>query len=127
MRNVTYNWHDPATGYIEAALSRGDRKIGAVIEQVWRDGGHLDAWSDYFSFERWMDAFEKCGLDADFYAARERGRGELLPWEVVDSGVRREHLWRERERCYASELSPDCRAQCTGCGANALIGGVCNG
>lgn len=127
MRNVTYNWHDPETGFIEAALSRGDRRLGAVLEQVWRDGGRLDAWSDYFSFERWRRAFEKCGLDADFYAARERGRDELLPWEVVDTGVRREHLWRERERCYASELSPDCRTQCTGCGANALIGGVCNG
>ena len=127
MRNVTYNWHDPETGFIEAALSRGDRRLGAVLEQVWRDGGRLDAWSDYFSFERWRRAFEKCGLDADFYAARERSRDELLPWEVVDTGVRREHLWRERERCYDSELSPDCRAQCTGCGANALIGGVCNG
>lgn len=127
VRNVTYNWHDPETGYIEAALSRGDRRLGAVIEQVWRDGGHLDAWGDYFSFERWMGAFEKCGLDPDFYAARERGRDELLPWEVIDNGVRRAHLWREREKCYASELSPDCRKQCTGCGANALIGGVCNG
>ena len=127
MRSVAYNWHDPETGVIEAALSRGDRRLGAVIEQVWRDGGRLDAWSEYFSFERWLNAFEKCGLDLEFYAARERGRDELLPWEVIDIGVRREHLWREREKCRASELSPDCRVRCTGCGAGALTGGVCDG
>ena len=127
VRNVTYNWHDPETGVIEAALSRGDRRLGAVIEQVWRDGGRLEAWSDCFSFERWVNAFEKCGLDLSFYASRERGRDELLPWEVIDTGVRREHLWREREKSRASQLSPDCRARCAGCGASALTGGVCDG
>ncbi len=126
-RNVTYNWHDPDTSVIEAVLSRGDRRIGNAIEEVWRSGGRLDAWSDYFSFERWMNAFKKCGIDPAFYAERERGRDELFPWEVVDIGVRREHLWHEREMCYMSKLSPDCREKCLGCGANRLIGGVCNG
>ena len=126
-RNVTYNWHDPDTSVIEAVLSRGDRRIGNAIEEVWRSGGRLDAWSDYFSFERWMNAFKKCGIDPAFYAERERGRDELFPWEVVDIGVRREHLWHEREMCYMSKLSPDCREKCLGCGANRLIGGICNG
>jgi radical SAM family uncharacterized protein len=126
-RNVTYNWHDPETGVIEAVLSRGDRRVGDVIEEVWRQGGKLDAWMDYFSYERWMTAFEKCGVDAQFYACRERGKDELMPWEIVDIGVRREHLWHEREMCYKSQLSPDCRVKCTGCGANKLIGGACNG
>ncbi|MGN1001858.1 MAG: TIGR03960 family B12-binding radical SAM protein, partial [Oscillospiraceae bacterium] len=126
-RNVTYNWHDAETSVIEAVLSRGDRRIGAVIEEVWRSGGRLEAWSDFFRYERWLAAFEKCGIDPAFYTIRERGKDELLPWDVIDMGVRKAHLWREKERCYASTLSPDCRAGCMGCGANTLIGGACHG
>jgi radical SAM family uncharacterized protein len=126
-RNVTYNWHDPETSVIEAVLSRGDRRVADAIEAVWRAGGKLDSWTDYFSFERWMSAFEKCGIDPDFYAARERGADEIMPWDIVDISVSRGHLLRERDKCYRSELSPDCREKCLGCGANRLIGGPCNG
>ena len=127
-KNVVYNWHDPETSYIEACLSRGDRRLGAVLEEVWRNGGRLEAWSDYFSFSRWMNAFSACGLDPSFYAHRGRGKDELLPWDLVNVGVRKEHLWREREQCYKSELSPDCRKQCSGCGALKLLkGGRCDG
>ena len=127
-RNVTYNWHDAETSVIEAALSRGDRKLSAVIEEVWKNGGRLEAWSDYFSYQRWVDAFEKCGLDLDFYASRERGEDELLPWDMIDVGVRKAHLLHERQQCYASALSPDCRKQCSACGAARLLkGGKCDG
>ncbi len=127
-KNVVYNWHDPQTSYIEATLSRGDRRIGSVIENVWRAGGRLEAWSDYFSFERWMKAFDDAGVDPAFYAHRERDRDEVMPWDIVDVGVRREHLWHEREQAYASELSPDCRRQCSACGAARLLkGGKCDG
>lgn len=127
-RNVTYNWHDAETSLIEAVLSRGDRRVGAAIEEVWRQGGRLDAWSDYFSYERWEKAFEKCGLDPAFYANRQYPTDGVLPWEHIDVGVRREHLLRERERCYRSELSPDCRKSCSACGAAALLkGGRCDG
>ena len=127
-RNVTYNWHDAETSVIEAALSRGDRKLSAVIEEVWKNGGRLEAWSDYFSYQRWVDAFEKCGLDLDFYASRERGEDELLPWDMIDVGVRKAHLLHERQQCYASALSPDCRKQCSACGAVRLLkGGKCDG
>ena len=122
-RNVTYNWHDAETSVIESALSRGDRKLADVLETVWRTGGRLDAWSDYFSFERWEKAFETCGLDLDWYASRERGMDEVLPWDMIDVGVRRAHLVRERERCYASTLSPDCRKQCSACGAAKMLHG----
>ena len=98
-----------------------------MIEEVWRNGGKLDAWTDYFSYERWNNAFKTCGIDPAFYAERERGKDELMPWDIIDIGVRREHLWHEREMCYQSELSPDCREKCLGCGANKLIGGACNG
>ena len=127
-KNVVYNWHDPQTSYIEATLSRGDRHMGKVIENVWRNGGRLEAWTDYFSFDRWMQAFEDAGVDPTFYAYRERCKDEVMPWDVVDVGVRKEHLWHEKEQCYRSELSPDCRKQCSACGAAKLLkGGRCDG
>lgn len=127
-KNVVYNWHDPQTSYIEATLSRGDRRMGKVIENVWRSGGRLEAWTDYFSFDRWMQAFDNAGVDPTFYAHRERWKDEVMPWDVVDVGVRKEHLWHEKEQCYRSELSPDCRKQCSACGAAKLLkGGRCDG
>ena len=127
-RNVVYNWHDADTSVVEAVLSRGDRRLGPVLEEVWRNGGRLEAWTDYFSFDRWMDAIEKHGLDAAFYAERERSVDEVLPWDMIDVGVRKAHLAHEREMCYASQLSPDCRHQCAGCGALRLMkGGKCDG
>ena len=127
-KNVVYNWHDPQTSYIEATLSRGDRRMGKVIENVWRSGGRLEAWTDYFSFDRWMQAFDNAGVDPTFYAHRERCKDEVMPWDVVDVGVRKEHLWHEKEQCYRSELSPDCRKQCSACGAAKLLkGGRCDG
>jgi len=125
---ISYNWHDADTSLIEAVLSRGDRRIGAVIEEVWRTGGKLDSWTEYFSFARWITAFEKCELDPKFYACRERTFDEVLPWSRVDIGVKPEFLWHEREMCYKAELSPDCRKKCTNCGALSLMnGGRCDG
>ena len=127
-KNVVYNWHDPQTSYIEATLSRGDRRMGSVIENVWRAEGRLEAWSDYFSFDRWMKAFDDAGVDPTFYAHRLRDKDEVMPWDNVDVGVRRAHLWHEREQAYKSELSPDCRKQCSACGAAKLLkGGKCDG
>lgn len=127
-KNVVYNWHDPQTSYIEATLSRGDRRMGSVIENVCRAGGRLEAWSDYFSFDRWMKAFDDAGVDPTFYAHRLRDKDEIMPWDNVDVGVRRAHLWHEREQAYKSELSPDCRKQCSACGAAKLLkGGKCDG
>lgn len=125
---INYNWHDPETSYIEAVLSRGDRKIGAVLETVWRAGGVLQSWGEYFKMDRWMDAFKSCGVDPAFYAYRERPKDELLPWDVISMGVRKEHLWHEREQSRLGLLSPDCRKQCTGCGAAKLLKeGKCDG
>ena len=120
-RSIVYNWHEPHVSLIEAALSRGDRRMGAVIEQVWKNGGRLDSWTDYFSMERWLDAFRASGLDPDFYAARERGADELFPWDLIDVGVSRRYLARERAEAYAGRVTPDCRVKCMGCGANRLL------
>ena len=126
-KNVVYNWHDPETSYIEATLSRGDRRMGKVLENVWKAGGRLQAWSDYFSFNMWMKAFEDAGVDPSFYAHRERAKCEIMPWSIVDISVRDEHLWHEREECYKSQLSPDCRKKCSACGAAKLLsGGKCD-
>ena len=128
MRGVTYNWHDADTSVVEALLSRGDRRLGPVIEEVWRNGGRLEAWYDFFSYERWKNAMDKYGLSVDFYASRERSPDEVLPWDMIDEGILKKHLLHEREMCYASELSPDCRHQCSGCGAVRLMkGGRCDG
>lgn len=125
---ITYNWHDADTSFVEAVLSRGDRRIGAVIEEVWKNGGKLDSWSEYFSFERWMTAFKKCGLDPKFYACRERPFDEVLPWSRIDIGVKPEFFRHEREMCYKGLLSPDCRKKCENCGAVLLTkGGRCDG
>jgi len=125
---ITYNWHDPETSYLEAALSRGDRRVGNAIEAAWRSGAKMDSWSEFFSFERWMQAFESCGLDPAFYATRERTQDEVLPWSRVDMGVRADFLWQEREKSRAATITPDCREKCSACGAVCLLkGGKCDG
>ena len=127
-KSITYNWHDPETSWLEAVFSRGDRRLADVLEHAWRHGAKMDAWSEYFDLRRWTDALEACGLDGDFYAHRERPRDEVFPWCRVDTMVTPAFLWRERERCYASQITPDCRTKCSGCGANRLLkGGVCDG
>ena len=126
-KSIQYNWHETDTSYIEAVLARGDRRLGRAIEEVWRRGGKMDSWSDYFDFQRWLDSFAAAGVDPDFYARRARGREELLPWSMIDVGVRQDYLWHEREQAYRSVITPDCRVRCTGCGANCLLkGGVCD-
>jgi radical SAM family uncharacterized protein len=127
-KSITYNWHDPEVGFVEAALSRGDRRLGKVIETVWKNGGKMESWSENFSLGRWTDAFRECALDPEFYVTRERGDGEVFPWDHISVGVGKDHLRRERELCYKSLVSPDCRAGCSSCGADALLeGGRCDG
>ncbi len=119
-RSITYNWHDPETSFLEAALARGDRRLAAVIETAWRSGAKFDSWSEYFDLQTWLDAFAACGLDPAFYANRERGRDELLPWRHISDGIRDSYLWKEREAAYRGIITPDCRVKCSGCGANKL-------
>ncbi len=126
-KSITYNWHDPHTSYLEAIFSRGDRRLASVLEYAWQNGAKMDAWNEYFDYQRWMDALEACGLSGDFYACRERRPDEVFPWARLSVGVSTEFLWREREQCYNSQTTPDCRTRCSGCGANQLLtgGGRC--
>lgn len=124
---ISYNWHDPDTSLIEAVLARGDRRVGAAIETVWKNGGRLEAWNEYFSFDRWMEAFASCGIDPHFYTNRDRATDECLPWSRIDVGVTPAFFKREREASRRGELSPDCREKCLGCGAVQLMkGGRCD-
>ena len=127
-KSIVYHWHDPDTSFLEAVFSRGDRRLADALEAAWRDGAKFDSWSEYFSLDRWMRAFEACGLDPAFYANRTREKDEVLPWSRVSTGVRPEFLWKEREAAYQAVITPDCRRQCTGCGANLLLekGRVCD-
>ncbi len=122
---VTYNWHDGDTSFLEAVLARGDRRLGRVLLSAHRKGARLDAWGDYFDLNRWLEAFEECGLDPAFYANRVREKDELLPWSMISCYVSEDYLWRQRELAYRSVPTPDCRTQCGGCGANAVEGGEC--
>ncbi|MBQ4382148.1 MAG: TIGR03960 family B12-binding radical SAM protein [Oscillospiraceae bacterium] len=126
-RSVTYNYHNTDISLVEAVLSRGDRRLGPVIEEVWRQGGRLEAWSEYFSLERWEKALEKFGLSADFYAFRKRGEDEVFPWDMIDLGVEKDYLASERKEAYNERITPDCRKMCTGCGASCLLeAGFCD-
>ena len=118
---IVYHWHDPDTSFLEAVFARGDRRLADAIELAWRDGAKFDSWSEYFDLDRWLRAFDACGLDPAFYANRERSREEVLPWCRISTGVTADFLWRERERAYEAVITPDCRKQCTGCGANHLL------
>ena len=128
-RAVNFDWHDPATSYVEAVFARGDRRLGDALEQAWRDGCKFDGWNEYFSLEKWINAVKSAGLDPDFYALRERDDDEILPWEHLSVSVRKKHMLGERNEAYKSIITPDCRVQCTGCGADCLLeGGVkCDG
>ena len=125
-KTVTYNWHDSDTSFLEAVLARGDRRMCKVLETAWRKGSKLDAWEEYFSLDRWLEAFEECGLDPHFYANRTRSLDEKMPWDMISSGVTTAYLRRERERAFAGVTTPDCRTHCNGCGANKLVGGKCD-
>ena len=125
-KSVTYNWHPSPTSFMEAVISCGDRRLGRVIETAWRKGETLSAWEDYFDLNRWMEAFEECGLDPHFYANRRRSEDEILPWSMISCGVAPGYLKREHALSYEGVTTPDCRTHCNACGANCLVGGKCD-
>ncbi len=126
-KSIEYNYHAADLSRLEAVLARGDRRLGAVLELATLRGAKLDAWDEYFNYALWLDCFKDCGIDPDFYTVRGYGEEEVLPWQTISDGVSAAFLKRERQRAYASETTPDCKTQCSGCGANCLLeGGKCN-
>jgi radical SAM superfamily enzyme YgiQ (UPF0313 family) len=118
---IGYRYHDGKPGIVEGLLSRGDRRIGAVIEQVWKNGARFDGWQEHFSYEGWMNAaasaLQGTNVDVDWYTIRERNRDEVLPWDHLDSGLDKEWLWEDWQASLSEDAVEDCRwTPCFDCG-----------
>ena len=124
-KKISLSWHDATTSFLEAVFARGDRRLGAVIEEAHRRGCTMDSWSEHFDFDKWMEVFHDVGLDPAFYANRRRDYDEVLPWDHLDYGVTKAFLKKESEKARRSVTTPNCRQACSGCGAACWKGGVC--
>ena len=125
-KKISVSYHDADTSYIEAVLARGDRRLADAIEICWKKGSKLDGWDEYFDPQRWYDAFAEAGLDGAFYANRLRPYDEINPWDHLDYCVSKEFFVRENKIAKEeNRTTPHCRQQCSGCGANKLVGGKC--
>lgn len=125
-KKVVYNYHDPSTSVLEGVFARGDRRLGKVLHKAYELGCKFDGWAEYFDMKLWLQAFEACEIDPDFYTVRERSFDEFLPWDHIDAGVNKAYLLSEYQNAIKAECTEDCRLGCTGCGLNVnLIGGDC--
>lgn len=125
-RKIRVSYHETPTSLLEGVLARGDRRLSKVLLRAFELGCKFDSWDDHFNFDAWMQAFEECGLDPDFYTKRRRPFEELLPWDHLDYGVSRKFLELENKRAHQNVTTPHCRIRCAGCGANKLNGGHCD-
>ena len=121
-KKIRYTYHDAKVSFIEAVFARGDRRLAPAIALAVEEGAMFDAWDEYFDFDRWIDVFERTGVDPAFYTTRGFGIDEVLPWDMIDCGVTKEFLMRERAKAYDGKTTPSCAEQCSGCGANKLGG-----
>lgn len=121
-RKIKYIYHDSGTSHVEAVLARGDRRLSKALEIACNEGFMFDAWDECFHYENWLSVFAKAGIDPMFYANRQFGIDEVLPWDIIDCGVQKSFFKREKEKAYSETTTPNCREQCSGCGANQLGG-----
>lgn len=124
-KSIKYNWHEADVSVLEGVFARGDRKVAPVIMKAYEKGCLFDSWSEYFHNDLWMEAFDECNVSIDFYTTRERSLDEIFPWDFLDCGVTKDFLKREWLKAMDETVSPNCRAQCQGCGANRFQCGVC--
>lgn len=124
-KSIKYNWHEADVSVLEGVLARGDRRLSKVLLKVYEKGCFYDAWSEYFHNDKWMEAFEECGIDPDFYTVRERSLDEIFPWDFIDAGITKEFLQREWLKAQREEISENCKKKCQGCGAARFGGGIC--
>ena len=124
-KSIRYNWHQADETLLEGIFARGDRRVAKAIRLAYENGALFDAWTEYWNYDRWVQAFADAGLDMDFYTLRERDRDEIFPWDFIRIGVTKKFLWKEWERAHAREVTPNCRQKCSGCGAAQYGGGVC--
>ncbi len=121
-KRIRYTYHDAKASFVEAVLARGDRRVGRALALAAEEGFMFDAWDECFDYDRWMDVFNRSGVDPYFYTTRGFGIDEVLPWDLIDCGVTKEYLLRERNRAYEGKTTPSCAEHCNGCGANKLGG-----
>ena len=121
-RRIKYTYHDAKVSFIEAVLARGDRRLAPAIAHLAEQGRMFDAWDEYFDYDAWISAFDTTGVEPAFYTSRGFGLDEILPWDIIDIGVTKAFLRRERDKAYKGETTPSCAEQCSGCGANKLGG-----
>ena len=124
-KSLKYNWHEADVTVLEGVFARGDRRVGKVLQKAYEKGCIFDSWSEFFDNQKWMEAFEECGVSIDFYNLRARECTEVLPWDFIDCGVTKSFLAREWERAKRGEVTLNCKEQCNGCGAALFGGGVC--
>ena len=124
-KSIRYNWHEADVTVLEGILARGDRRISQAILEVYNNGGYFDAWNEFFDYSKWIDAFNKCKIDTDFYTKRQRSDDEVFPWDFIDAGVTKDFLLREWKTALSETVTPNCRMRCSGCGAKQFNGGVC--
>lgn len=124
-KSIKYNWHEADVSVIEGILARGDRKLAKAILKAYEKGCIFDSWSEWFNNDRWLEAFEECGINPYFYTVREREDSEIFPWDFIDCGVTKEFLLREWRKAKNGEISPNCRDKCQGCGAMRFDCGIC--
>lgn len=124
-KSIRYSWHEPDVTVLEGFLARGDRRCGAVIRKAYEKGALYDAWSENFHYEIWKEAFEETGVEMEFYTLRERSTEEILPWDFIDAGVTKSFLIRQWNLAREEKVTPNCRQNCSGCGAMKFGGGVC--
>ena len=119
-RKIRYTYHDAKVSFLEAVFARGDRRLAPAIALAVEEGFMFDAWDEFFDYDKWMDVFARTGIDTDFYTTRGFGLDEVLPWDIIDCGVTKQFLLREREKAYNEKTTPSCAEHCSGCGANTL-------
>lgn len=113
---IHFTWNNPEETLLEAFLTRGDRKLGPVIQRAWELGARLDAWGEYFRFDLWQQAFADCSQEMDWFARRARPLDEILPWDHISAGLQKEFLAQEYVHTYAGGVVDDCREHCFSCG-----------
>lgn len=121
-KGMNFKGHNVEMSLLEAVLSRGDRTVSGLLEKAWSEGCRLDSWTEVFDFRKWLAAAESAGIDLHGYAERRFERDDALPWEGIDTGVKREFLWREFQKAQACEITADCRKACSSCGIECKKG-----
>jgi radical SAM family uncharacterized protein len=124
-KSIRYIWHEPKETVLEGLLARGGRRLSNLLLSVYKKGAVFDAWTEWFDPKKWEEAIKETGTDVEFECMREREEGEILPWDFLDIGVTKGFLRREWKKAMEGQTTPNCREQCSGCGAAAFGTGVC--